>query len=77
MQYNSVYLTELKKINPKLIIPYMNLYGLKKNPESKPSGFSAISIVYKKYSEFSKHIVIIYSFLPLSSFQADPKVLPE
>lgn len=29
---------------------------IKKNPESKPSGFRAISIVLKKYSEFSKHL---------------------
>lgn len=57
----------------------MDLYGekYKKNPESKPSGFRAISIVLKKYSEFSKHTCIIYSFLLLSSFQADPKVLLE
>jgi hypothetical protein len=36
----------------------MRLYGrkAKKNPESKPSGFGAISIVFIKYSEFSKHL---------------------
>lgn len=36
----------------------------KKNPDSELSGFSAISIVYKKYSEFSKHVklFILFSF---------------